>query len=264
MQCKYCGQPIADNSNYCSNCGRAAHVEATELRRERKFWEQGWFAVLMLFVFWPVGLYLLWKYHGIFAKAIVSIFLFMFLSGFIIALGNGLHIGESDDLFVKSAHSVIAESVPSQERFNEIQLRYNQNEKKTMTELEKAEFKKSYEREFNEFFKSGYVKKWCGKVYSIESEKSGMAAYVKLNCYFPEAKYTFETKKYSIDETLIPADSELYKKIMSLQKGDIVVFSGKLVNNDYSKKIVDLTTPYGYMNEKIYIKFTDIEKMAIK
>lgn len=27
-----------------------------------------------------------------------------------------------------------------------------------MTELEKAEFNKSYEKEFNEFFKDGYVK----------------------------------------------------------------------------------------------------------
>ena len=54
MQCKYCGQTIPDNANYCSGCGRAVR-------------EQGWFAVLMLFIFWPVGLYLLWRYHGIFA-----------------------------------------------------------------------------------------------------------------------------------------------------------------------------------------------------
>ena len=63
---------------------------------------------------------------------------------------------------------------------------------------------------------------------------------------------------------LIPADSELYKKIMPLKSGDVVVFSGKLVSGDYSKKIVDLTTSYGYKNKKLYIDFTDIEKCLLK
>ena len=69
MQCKYCGQQIPDNANYCSGCGRAVREEATEVKRESKFWEQGWFAVLMLFIFWPVGLYLLWRYHGVFCQS---------------------------------------------------------------------------------------------------------------------------------------------------------------------------------------------------
>lgn len=264
MQCKYCGQTIADNANYCSGCGRPVHEEATEVKRESKFWEQGWFAVLMLFIFWPVGLYLLWRHHGVFAKAIVGIFLLIILLTFITALGTSLHIGKSDNSFVKISDSVVADSIPSQKKFNEILARYNQNERKSMTELEKAEFKKSYENEFSAFFKDGYVKKWCAKVESIESEKSGMAAYVKLSCDFPEAEYTVETKRYATDETLIPADSELYKKIMPLKRGDVVVFSGKLVSDDYSKKIVDLTTSYGYRNKKLNIKFTDIEKMDTK
>ena len=264
MQCKYCGQPISDNCNYCSNCGRAVREEAAEVKRESKFWEQGWFAVLMLFIFWPVGLYLLWRYHGVFAKAIVGIFLLIILLTFITALGSSLHIGKSDNSFVKITDSVITDSVPSQEKFNELLARYNQNESKSMTELEKAEFNKSYEKEFNAFFQNGYVKKWCGKVDSVKSEKSGMAASVKLRCDFPKAEYTFETKNYAVDETLIPADSELYKKIRSLKTGDVVIFSGKLVSGDYSKKIVDLTTSYGYRNNKLYIDFTDIEKIDTK
>ncbi|WP_293696676.1 zinc ribbon domain-containing protein [uncultured Phascolarctobacterium sp.] len=264
MQCKYCGQPISDNCNYCSNCGRAVREEAAEVKRESKFWEQGWFAVLMLFIFWPVGLYLLWRYHGIFAKAIVSVFLLMLLGVFITVLDINLDRGKSGDSFSKIANSVIAESIPSQEKFNELLARYNQNESKSMTELEKAEFNKSYEKEFNAFFQNGYVKKWCGKVDSVKSEKSGMAASVKLRCDFPKAEYTFETKNYAVDETLIPADSELYKKIRSLKTGDVVIFSGKLVSGDYSKKIVDLTTSYGYRNNKLYIDFTDIEKIDTK
>lgn len=264
MQCKYCGQQIPDNANYCSGCGRAVCEEATEVKRESKFWEQGWFAVLILFIFWPVGLYLLWRYHGIFAKAIVSIFLLMVLGVFVTVLDINLDRGKSGDSFSKIANSVVAESIPSQKKFNEIQARYNQNERKSMTELEKAEFNKSYEKEFNEFFKDGYVKKWCAKVDRIESVNSGMAAYVELSCDFPEAEYTFATKQYAADKMLIPADSELYKKIMPLKSGDVVVFSGKLVSGDYSKKIVDLTTSYGYKNKKLYIGFTDIEKMSTK
>lgn len=101
---------------------------------------------------------MLWRYHGVFAKAIVGIFLLIILLTFITALGSSLHIGKSDNSFVKITDSVVAESIPSQKKFNEIQARYNQNEKKSMTELEKAEFNKSYEKEFNDFFKDGYVK----------------------------------------------------------------------------------------------------------
>lgn len=264
MQCKYCGQTIPDNANYCSGCGRAVREEATEVKRESKFWEQGWFAVLMLFIFWPVGLYLVFRYNGKLAKVMVSVFLFIILWIFITQFGADLLSKKTDNPLVKISDSVVAESIPSQKKFNEILARYNQNERKSMTELEKAEFNKSYEKEFNEFLKDGYVKKWCAKVDRIESVNSGMAAYVRLSCDFPEAEYAVETKRYAADESLIPADSELYKKIMPLKSGDVVVFSGKLVSGDYSKKIVDLTTSYGYKNKKLYIKFTDIEKMATK
>lgn len=264
MQCKYCGQTIPDNANYCSGCGRAVREEATEVKRESKFWEQGWFAVLMLFIFWPVGLYLVFRYNGKLAKVMVSVFLFIILWIFITQFGADLLSKKTDNPLVKISDSVVAESIPSQKKFNEILARYNQNDRKSMTELEKAEFNKSYEKEFNEFFKDGYVKKWCAKVDRIESVNSGMAAYVELRCDYPKAEYTFATKQYAADESLIPADSELYKKIMPLKSGDVVVFSGKLVSGDYSKKIVDLTTSYGYKNKKLYIDFTDIEKMSTK
>lgn len=264
MQCKYCGQTIPDNANYCSGCGRSVHEEATEVKWESKFWEQGWFAVLMLFIFWPVGLYLVFRYNGKLAKIMVSVFLFMIILIFITQFGADLLSKKTDNPLVKISDSVVAESIPSQKKFNEILARYNQNERKSMTELEKAEFNKSYEKEFNEFFKDGYVKKWCAKVDRIESVNSGMAAYVELSCDFPEAKYAFATKQYDTDKMLILANSELYKKIMPLKRGDVVIFSGKLVSGDYSKKIVDLTSSYGYMDKKLYIKFTDIEKMATK
>ena len=264
MQCKYCGQTIPDNANYCSGCGRAVREEATEVKRESKFWEQGWFAVLMLFIFWPVGLYLVFWYNGKLAKIMVSVFLFIILWIFITQFGADLLSKKTDNPLVKISDSVVADSIPSQEKFNELLASYNQNERKSMTELEKAEFNKSYEKEFNEFFKDGYVKKWCAKVARIESVNSGMAAYVELRCDYPKAEYTFATKQYATDKMLIPADSELYKKIMPLKRGDVVIFSGKLMSDDYSKKIVDLTTSYGYMDKKLYIKFMDIEKLATK
>lgn len=78
---------------------------------------------------------MLWRYHGVFAKAIVGIFSLIILLTFITALGSSLHIGKSDNSFVKITDSVVAESIPSQKKFNEIQARYNQNErKKSMTE----------------------------------------------------------------------------------------------------------------------------------
>ncbi len=263
MHCKYCGQNIDGDANYCHNCGKAINQQILESSNDQKFWKQGWFAALMLFVFWPVGLYLLWKYHGKIGKPLVLIWVLVVLGSFGTVLFNIYWPNNKTDNFVEVTKALVATSQPSQERFNEIQARYNQNKNKSKTQLEEAEFNKAYEKEFNDYLKDGYVKKWCAKVYAIESVDEGKAAYVSLYCDFPNASYHIENERYSSKNILIASDSELYKKIIPLKRGDIVVFSGKLVALDNSEKVIDMTKGYGDKNEKLNIKFSDIEKLSI-
>lgn len=65
MFCKKCGSEVKAGAKFCDNCGSSVDEKqpisngATE--QPKKLWEKTWFTWVMLFVFWPVGLYLLWK-----------------------------------------------------------------------------------------------------------------------------------------------------------------------------------------------------------
>ncbi len=261
MQCRYCGQNIDSDARFCHNCGHAINQEMVGADNDQKFWKQGWFAALLLFVFWPVGLYLLWKYHGKIGKPLVIIFGVIILMSFITAVRSTFRREDKTDNFVEATQALIVTSQPSQEKFNEIQVRYNQNKNRSKTQLEEVEFNKAYEKEFNDYLKDGYVKNWCAEVYEIESVNDGKAAYVRLYCDFPNARYDIQTARYSSKNTLIAADSVLYKKIIPLKRGDVVVISGKLVASDYSEKVINMTKGYGDKNEKLNIEFSDIQKV---
>lgn len=72
--CKYCGEKISSDSIVCSKCGRQVNFEKTKettraietnnnTKENKKFYEQNWFMWLMLILFSPVGILLMWKFH---------------------------------------------------------------------------------------------------------------------------------------------------------------------------------------------------------
>ena len=71
--CKFCGKQINKDSIVCPKCGRQLDVVKNEPKAEdesqkntaakAKFYEKPWFMWVMFFVFPPVGILLLWKFH---------------------------------------------------------------------------------------------------------------------------------------------------------------------------------------------------------
>ena len=185
---------------------------------------------------------------------------------FIVSLTFFLDEHKSNEQFVEIYSTVSTKSSPRQSDFNEIQKRYEIDLQKAKTDLEKAEINRNYEIEFNNFLKERNIENWFARVYNIESEENGKAAHVILECDFPKAKYKIETKQFGINKALIPYNSELYKKIISLKSGDFVLVSGKLLNSEYgnSNKIIDLSVSYGDKNKKILVKFSDIKLVKPK
>lgn len=107
MYCKNCGRDVAPNTNFCPHCGTRLNDAGNEYRRRddfsrdnnEQFYKQTWFGILMLFVFWPVGLYLLIKYGGSFTKVVFGVF-----AGLIILLFFGVFfIGCSLDMLAPDA-----------------------------------------------------------------------------------------------------------------------------------------------------------------
>lgn len=107
MYCKNCGRDVAPNTNFCPHCGTRINDAGNEYRRRddfsrdnnEQFYKQTWFGILMLFVFWPVGLYLLIKYGGSFTKVVFGVF-----AGLIMLLFFGVFfIGCSLDMLAPDA-----------------------------------------------------------------------------------------------------------------------------------------------------------------
>ena len=73
--CKFCGEEIEKDAMVCPKCGRQLKVvkkeeiSASEKSSEAKydesskFYTKAWFMWVMLIIFAPVGIFLMWKFH---------------------------------------------------------------------------------------------------------------------------------------------------------------------------------------------------------
>lgn len=118
MFCQTCGQPINEGEKFCGNCGapqkntlpkvknssnnngtQKSHEQPlpvhmrklppfqNEDKQSKKFYDKTWFMWLMLFIFGPVGIFLLWKKSkiGIIGKILITFISLLFFIGFYIA-----------------------------------------------------------------------------------------------------------------------------------------------------------------------------------
>ena len=60
MKCQNCGNEIETNQPRCPYCGTP--IETPSLPK-RKWYQTTAFTIIMLILFWPVGLFLMWKYQ---------------------------------------------------------------------------------------------------------------------------------------------------------------------------------------------------------
>lgn len=91
--CKFCGEKIDKDSIVCSKCGRQLELvknveekQETSTKENAKFYEQPWFMWLMLIIFAPVGILLMWKFNTKMKKSTKIILSIVFGIVFLIAL----------------------------------------------------------------------------------------------------------------------------------------------------------------------------------
>ena len=115
--CKFCGEKIDKNLIICPKCGRQLEIvkETKELKEnieekkiESKIYEKEWFMWLMLFIFTPVGLFLLWKYNSKMKKGLKIILTIVFTVFFLYELTtiNGTSTTENNNIETNNKISV--------------------------------------------------------------------------------------------------------------------------------------------------------------
>lgn len=104
IKCSFCGVLNNSNSRFCETCGAPIEArdtsntqnphppayqpplqrqpEPSEVLRD-KFYKKNWFSVLMLILFYPVGLIFMWKYKAFnkVVRIIISVFILLMFIG---------------------------------------------------------------------------------------------------------------------------------------------------------------------------------------
>ena len=64
IKCNHCGAKNLDNAKTCVVCGKeiSSKERFIDTNAKNPWYGSTWFIILMIFCFWPVGLYLIWKY----------------------------------------------------------------------------------------------------------------------------------------------------------------------------------------------------------
>lgn len=64
IKCNHCGAKNENNAKICVVCGKEItnNEKFVDSNRKMPWYGSTWFIILMLFCFWPVSLYLIWKY----------------------------------------------------------------------------------------------------------------------------------------------------------------------------------------------------------
>lgn len=276
MFCKNCGKEFADDCNFCSNCGTRLKNNQQSSQRDYKrdeaprenndqFYKQTWFGILMLCVFWPVGLYLLFRYGGKAVKVIGSIFGVILIGTLLTAISttfsiSGISSIGEDDPVVEVMQEKQNASVPSQKAFNELLAKYRKAYKNAKTELQKADVANSHQKKIDDFLGNGYVENWVAKVRRIESSYDRKEAKIFLSYYVGDVKYEVSTGIVNMGEikTLVPVGSDVYKKASDLIEGDIVSFSGRFVKR-YGKESYFNKYRYDNTFSELLCRFDDIK-----
>ena len=84
-KCNKCGSDVGEQAKYCPSCGFAVQSELkydykkqennyTHPAENKKFYQKLWFAWTMVVLFFPVGIFLLWKYkhHSLVVRSIIT------------------------------------------------------------------------------------------------------------------------------------------------------------------------------------------------
>ncbi len=92
MFCRYCGAEIKAGAQFCENCGARVDIkqpaaEQGVAQRPKKLWQKAWFTWVMVVLFWPIGLFLLWK-NEVGSKLVRIIVTAIFAAAMVAALSD--------------------------------------------------------------------------------------------------------------------------------------------------------------------------------
>lgn len=163
--CKFCGEKIDKSSLVCPKCGRQLEKVKNSVNQkdkdvtstENKFYEQQWFMWVMLVLFPPIGIFLLWKFNNTLKKKTKIILTVIFATFFlIIMINNG---DETNTNEIKPPSNDVQISDESNNKKIEVIDFSSMAEHEILTWCNENNLNCNFKREYsNSVAKDGYIK----------------------------------------------------------------------------------------------------------
>ena len=141
--CPYCGAELNGNEEYCPKCNMRLREytsmpsQSPKKKDKPKFYQRSWFTILMLIIFFPVGLYLMWRYKKFPfpVRVIVSVFFGL------IVVSSILNPSPDDDTdgFSEGFEAGYRDAMEETETGDEIEENGDRRLEETSSEIESAE-----------------------------------------------------------------------------------------------------------------------------
>lgn len=254
--------------------------------------QQKWYvkssgSIVLLILFFPVGLYLMWKYSH-FSKTLRIVITSFFA---LVVIAN-MNTEESDNSSTTQmqvtktdqSENTVQTEPPPQDKPQEVavpvepQINIPSNQKAFVDVVESV--KSEYDSAPNELKKSAVRTKrgkliqkalnnsrnisgWVGIIADMQTNSEGKAIFaIKLESAGIELQTWNSAFQDAFDNTLISQDNKLYTVISDLNKGDRVIVNGSFSRSDESDFIKERSmTENGSMSDPEFIfKFTSVKK----
>jgi len=253
----------------------------SSVQNPNEWYQKNWLVHILLILFFPVGLYALWKntklpkWWKITATVIVAI---IFIN---VAANKEKNNSSADNYRQTEKSSSIEESTPvkeekpkepekpkivlpqSQLSFIEVVESFYEPYDDAPNELKKSALRTQRKNSIGSILGNRRASEWIGTLKDMQTNSEGKA-FIEIKL---EGAESIVIKTWSnafsdiMDNTLIENGSSLYNAIADLSKGDIVVFSGTFVPDDRDFIREGSVTERGSMTDPEFIlKFSSIRK----
>lgn len=268
--------------------------QSTSTNQPNNEWYQiGWLVHLLLIVFFPVGLYALWKNSKLpkWWKITATVIIAIIFINVAARKEKEKEINKSTTK-IEETTSKIVDNTIKEEKQKELEKPKEVEKPKELekpkiilpqsqlafiqkvesfyplydeapNELKKSALRKQRKDALASLVSSRRVSEWIGTLKDMQTNSEGKA-FIEIKLDGAES-ITIKTWNNAlsdiIDETLIENGSELYNSISDLSVGDKVVFSGTFASDerDYIRE-ASITERGSMMDPEFILKFSDVRK----
>lgn len=263
IKCPECGKEISDKARRCPKCGKALKSNRaldsdasfrpmSTSEKSKKFYEKGWFCILMLILFFPVGLFLMWRYK-IFSKTartIITVFIAIAFVGNVLLNNTADSENQESETTIQNTEKSNKVTTESQKETTEKKV-----EEKTTTALEDDVDKTEFE------YKNMTVKYLNHQIQTDAANQECLIVYYEFTNNSDKTQtfdYCFDDKVFQngveLESSYFHANDETKNSGKEIKPGVTITVASSFVLTENRSNVELEVSPFMSFDDKILMR----------